>query len=219
MIQFFYFECFVLFDINMVFDVFDFFGLFGVIFGLCFLWDCLKIVGCVSIIQFGFKMDVKFIVYLIMFVVEVILMDDCVLVIVGGVEGILCWGDILVNVVIVKRVCGLVIDGLSCDIEGSEFIGYLVYGCGIMMISVCNWVIQIDFGKFVQMVGVIVYEDDYVIVDCCGMVFVFVDCIEEVFDFGECIVCCQDGMVVVVCVGCFVVEVMYDKEFEVIVVC
>ena len=108
------------------------------------------------------------------------------------------------------------IDGLSRDIEGSESIGYPVYGRGVTMISARNRVIQIDSGKPVQMAGVTVNEDDYVIADRCGAVFVPATRIEEVLSLGERIARRQDGMVAAVRTGRSVAEVMHDKEFEAI---
>jgi 4-hydroxy-4-methyl-2-oxoglutarate aldolase len=73
---------------------------------------------------------------------------------------------------VARNIRGSVIDGLSRDIEGSESIGYPVYGRGVTMISARNRVVQIDSGKPVQMAGVTVHEDDFVIADRCGTAFV-----------------------------------------------
>ena len=108
------------------------------------------------------------------------------------------------------------IDGLSRDIEGSESIGYPVYGRGITMISARNRVTQIDSGKPVQMAGVTVGQDDYVIADRCGTVFVPAARIEEVLELGERIARRQDAMLAAVRGGRPVAEVMHDKEFEAI---
>jgi regulator of RNase E activity RraA len=142
--------------------------------------------------------------------------DDRVLVIAGGVDGISCWGDILANAARVKGIRGSVIDGLSRDIEGSESIDYPVYGRGVTMISARNRVIQLSSGQPVTFAGVRVREDDYVIADRCGTVFVPADRIEEVVALGERIARRQDGMVNAVRAGRSVAEVMHDKEFEAI---
>ena len=146
--------------------------------------------------------------------IDAIVTDDRVLVIAGGVDGISCWGDILANAASSKKIRGSVIDGLSRDIEGSESIGYPVYGRGVTMISARNRVVQIDSGKAVEMAGVTVHQDDYVIADRSGTVFVPTSRIEEVLDLGEQIMQRQDGMVAAVRDGRSVAEVMHDKEFE-----
>jgi regulator of RNase E activity RraA len=103
---------------------------------------------------------------------------------------------------------------VSRDIEGSEAIGYPVYGRGITMISARNRVVQLDAGQPVRMAGVLVQQDDYVIADRCGTVFVPASRIEEILDLGERIARRQDGMVAAVRAGRPVAAVMHDKEFE-----
>jgi len=203
-------------DTNTVSDALDFLGMSGATYGLRPLWDCPKVVGRASTIQLGPKADANPTVHLISPVIDAVTTDDRVLVIAGGLNGISCWGDILANAAHVKQVRGSVIDGMSRDIEGSEAIGYPVFGRGVTMISARNRVIQIDSGTPVQMAGVTVHEDDYVIADRCGTVFVPASRIEEVLDLSERIAKRQDGMVAAVCAGRSVAEVMHDKEFEAI---
>ncbi|AWI58363.1 RraA family protein [Sinorhizobium fredii] len=203
-------------DTNTVSDALDFLGLPGATYGLRPLWKCPKIVGRASTIQLGPKTDAKPTVHLISPVIDAVATDDRVLVIAGGVDGISCWGDILANAARARNIRGSVIDGLSRDIEGSESVGYPVYGRGVTMISARNRVIQVDSGKPVQMAGVTVHQDDYVIADRCGTVFVAAASIEEVIDLGERIASRQDGMVAAVRSGRSVADVMHDKEFEAI---
>jgi regulator of RNase E activity RraA len=203
-------------DTNTVSDALDFLDIAGATFGLRPLWNCPKIVGRASTIQLGPKTDVAPAVHLISPVIDAVTTDDRVLVIGGGLEGISCWGDILANASIEKRIRGSIIDGVSRDIEGSEAVGYPVFGRGVTMISARNRVIQVDSGKPVQIAGVTVHEDDFVIADRCGAVFVPAARIDEVLDLGERIVHRQDGMVAAVRAGRSVAEVMHDKEFEAI---
>ncbi|MDQ2140230.1 RraA family protein [Alcaligenaceae bacterium B3P038] len=205
-------------DTNTISDALDFLGLPGATYGLRPLWNCSKIVGRASTIQLGPKGDAKPTVHLISPVIDAVVSDDRVLVVAGGVDGISCWGDILANAAKSKKVRGTVIDGLSRDIDGSASIGYPVYGRGVTMISARNRVIQVESGKPVQMAGVVVHEDDYVIADQCGSVFVPAERISDVLDLGERIAHRQDGMVAAVRSGRSVAEVMHDKEFESIAV-
>jgi 4-hydroxy-4-methyl-2-oxoglutarate aldolase len=204
------------FHTSTVSDALDFLALPGATVGLRPLWDCPKIVGRASTIQLGPKVGTAPTVHLISPVIARIETDDRVLVIAGGVEGISCWGDILANAAKVRRVRGSVIDGMSRDIEGSESIAYPVYGRGVTMISARNRVVQVASGTPVTMAGVIVHEDDYVIADRCGTVFVPASRIEEVLDYAERIARRQEGMVMAVRSGRSVEDVMHDKEFEAI---
>jgi len=204
-------------DTNTVSDALDFLGLAGATYGLRPLWDCPKVVGRASTVLLGPKKEAKPTVHLISPVIDAVTTDDRVLVISGGLEGISCWGDILANSAKVKGIRGTVIDGLSRDIEGSESISYPLYGRGVTMISARNRVVQIDSGTPVQMAGVTVHQDDYVIADRCGAVFVPQARIVDVLDLGEKITRRQDGMVAAVRAGRSVAEVMHDTQFEQIV--
>ena len=203
-------------ETNTVSDALDFLGLPGATFGLRPLWNCPKIVGRASTIQLGPKTDAQPTVHLISPVIADITTDDRVLVIAGGLDGISCWGDILANAAQVRNIRGSVIDGLSRDIDGSESIGYPLYGRGVTMISARNRVVQIDSGKRVRVAGVDVDEGDYVIADRCGTVFIPAARIDEVLALGERIARRQDGMVEAVRRGRSVADVMHDKEFEAI---
>ncbi|MNF42169.1 4-hydroxy-4-methyl-2-oxoglutarate aldolase [compost metagenome] len=203
-------------DTNTLSDALDFLGLPGATVGLRPLWNCPKIVGRASTVQLAPKQDAAPTVHLITPVVARIETDDRVLVIAGGVEGISSWGDILANAARQKGIRGSVIDGFSRDIKGSEAIGYPVFGRGVTMISARNRLVQVDAGCAVSMAGVTVQEDDYVIADECGTVFVPAEAIDKVLDLAERIDRRQAGMVEAVRAGRSVESVMHDSQFEAI---
>jgi 4-hydroxy-4-methyl-2-oxoglutarate aldolase len=203
-------------DTPTVSDALDFLSLPGATVGLRPLWDCPKVVGLASTVQLGPKSGSAPTVHLISPVIAAIEGDERVLVIAGGIDGVSCWGDILANAAKVKQVRGTVIDGFSRDIEANEAIAYPVYGRGATMISARNRVVQLASGTPIQVAGVTVREDDYVIADRCGTVFVPTDRIDEVLDLAERIARRQDGMVQAVRSGRSVEDVMHDKEFEAI---
>lgn len=203
-------------DSNTLSDALDFLNLPGATYGLRPLWDGPKVVGRASTVQLGRKTDAAPTVHLISPVIAAINSTDRVLVIAGGVDGISCWGDILANAAKVKGIRGTVIDGLSRDIDGSADIGYPLYGRGVTMISARNRVIQLSSGQPVSMAGVQVHEDDYVLADRCGTVFVPAAHIEAVLDLAERIARRQDGMLAAVRSGRSVEEVMHDRQFEAI---
>ena len=203
-------------DTNTVSDALDFLGIKGATAGLRPLWNCPKIVGRASTVLLGPKGDNLPTVHLITPVVERIDSDDRVLVIAGGLEGISCWGDTLANAAVSKRVRGTVIDGFSRDIDGNASIGYPVFGRGVTMISARNRVVQIDSAVTITVAGVEVSEDDYVIADNCGTVFVPQASIEQVVTIGERITRRQNAMVDAVRAGRSVAEVMHDSQFDAI---
>lgn len=204
-------------DTNTVSDALDFLGLPGATYGLRPLWNCPMIVGRASTIQLGSKAEgAPPTVHLITPVVDAITSNDRILVIAGGVEGISSWGDILANASKLKGVRGSVIDGMSRDIDGSRDIGYPVFGRGVTMISARNRLVQVDSGTPVRMRGIEVQQNDYVIADNCGTVFIQESRIEEVLELGERISQRQNKMIVEIRTGRQVAEVMHDRQFEAI---
>ena len=203
-------------DTNTVSDALDFLETEGATWGIVPLWNCPKITGRASTIQLGPKSDTKPTVHLISPVIDAVSSHDRILVIAGGREGISCWGDILANAAKGRGIRGSVIDGLSRDIEGSESIGYPVYGRGVTMISARNRVIQLSSGQPVRFAGIEVHEDDYVIADRCGTVFIPAHRIQKVLELAEKIARRQNGMVQAVRRGRSVAEVMHDSALDAI---
>ena len=203
-------------DTNTVSDALDFLGMPGATFGLLPLWNCPKITGRASTVQLGAKQDAAPTAHLISPVVARIDTDDRVLVIAGGAQGISCWGDILANAARMKGIRGSVLDGCSRDIKGSEAIGYPLYGRGVTMISARNRLVQVDAGCAVSMAGVTVKEDDYVMADECGTVFVAAEVIDKLLELAERIDRRQAAMVDAIRAGCSVERVMHDSQFEAI---
>jgi regulator of RNase E activity RraA len=201
-------------DTNTVSDALDFLGLPGATYGLQPLWDCPKIVGRASTVEVGAKTVAAPAVHLISPVIDEVTTDDRVLVIAGGIHGISCWGDILANACQTKHIRGTVIDGMSRDIDGSRDIGFPVFGRGVTMISARNRLVQYNSGSSLQVQGVTVNQDDYVIADRCGTVFIPASSIEDVVNLGERIDRRQTAMVEAVRSGRHVSEVMHDTQFE-----
>ncbi|CRL21953.1 Ribonuclease E inhibitor RraA/Dimethylmenaquinone methyltransferase [Penicillium camemberti] len=203
-------------DTNTVSDALDFLGLKGATYGLRPLWDCPKIVGRASTVKLGPKTDAAPTAHLLTPVIDAVTTDDRILVISGGTDGVSCWGDIIANASKVRRIRGTIIDGMSRDIDGSRDVGYPLYGRGVTMISARNRLVQVDSGTPLQMRGITVHQDDYVIADRCGTVFVPAKSIEEVLEYGERIDRRQALMVQAVRAGHPVSEVMHDTQFEAI---
>jgi regulator of RNase E activity RraA len=201
-------------DTNTISDALDFLGIKGATFSIRPLWDCKKIVGKASTIKLGPKQNENPTVHLISPVIDAIDSENRILVISGGTQGVSCWGDILANAAKQKNINGTVIDGCSRDIDGSQDIGYPLYGRDITMISARNRIVQVDSGCSIEFAGVTVNEDDYVIADRCGTVFITADKIQAVLDLAEKIEKRQAKMLDAVRSGKSVAQVMHDKEFE-----
>ncbi|SEL33720.1 Regulator of RNase E activity RraA [Variovorax sp. YR750] len=201
-------------DTNTVSDALDFLNLPGATVGLRPLWDCPRIVGRASTIQLAPKqVDGELTVHPITSVIAQSQGDDRILVIAGGIEGISCWGDIVANAARMKHIRGSVLDGYSRDIAGSEEIGYPVYGRGVTMVSARNRLVQTSVGEPVVVAGVKVAQDDFVIADRCGSVFIAAAHIDDVLDIAERTASKQAGMVSRIRAGQSVAEAMHDRNF------
>lgn len=201
-------------DTNTVSDALDFLGLKGAAYGLLPLWDCPKIMGRASTVAVGRKTDAAPTAHLITPIIDAVTTDDRILVVSGCIDGVSCWGDIVANAASAKGIRGTILDGMSRDIDGSRAVGYPVYGRGVTMISARNRIAQLASGEPVPMRGVTVHQDDYVIADRCGTVFIPAGRIEEVLELGERIDRRQNLMVRAVREGHPVSEVMHDTQFE-----
>jgi 4-hydroxy-4-methyl-2-oxoglutarate aldolase len=211
-----YLERLALQDTNTISDALDFLELKGATVGIRPLWNCPRIVGRATTIQLARKTDEQAGKHILTPTIAASQGEDRILVIVGGLEGISCWGDIVANAAQIKKIRGSVIDGYSRDIEGSEAIGYPVYGRGVTMISARNRLTQLSSGEPVVAGGVTVRQDDYVIADRCGTVFVPAERIGQVLDMAERTASRQAAMVAAVRSGRSVADVMHDKEFNAI---
>ena len=203
-------------DTNTVSDALDVLQLPGAVVGIRPLWNCPTVVGRASTVKLAPKTDAAPGVHLISPVIDAITGDDRVLVIAGGIDGVSCWGDIIANAAVAKSIRGAVIDGFSRDIDGSASIGFPVYGRGVTMVSARNRVVQVGAGVTISDGGVDVSENDFVIADRCGSVFVPAAVIEQVLDLGERIAAREAGMVDAVRSGRSVADVMHDSQFDAI---
>ncbi len=84
------------------------------------------------------------------------------------------------------------------------------------MISARNRAIQVSSGEPVRMAGVDVVQDDYLIADRCGTVFVPQARIAETLDLADRIARRQGGMIKAILAGRSAEDVMHDKEFDLI---
>ncbi|MGU9812080.1 RraA family protein [Pseudomonas sp. LF052] len=203
-------------DTNTVSDALDVLQLPGAVVGIRPLWNCPTVVGRASTVKLAPKTDAAPGVHLISPVIDAITGDDRVLVIAGGIDGVSCWGDIIANAAVAKNIRGAVIDGFSRDIDGSASIGFPVYGRGVTMVSARHRVVQVGAGVTISVGGVDVSENDFVIADRCGSVFVPAAVIEQVLDLGERIAAREAGMVDAVRSGRSVADVMHGSQFDAI---
>ncbi|EHA21092.1 hypothetical protein ASPNIDRAFT_55113 [Aspergillus niger ATCC 1015] len=202
-------------DTNTVSDALDVLNLRGATYGLRPLWNCPKIVGRASTVEVGPRIGTAPTPHPFAPTIDAVSSDDRILVIAGGLEGVSCWGDIIANAAKAKGIRGTVIDGVCRDIDGSVEVQYPLYGRAVTMISGRSRIVSVSAGKPVRVCGgVTVEQDDYVIADACGTVFVPAAHIAIVLTLAEQIHHREGQMVEAVRSGQTVSAVMRDSRFE-----
>lgn len=201
-------------DTNAVSDALDVLGLKGAMYRLRPLWNCPKIVGRASTVKIGLKPDAVPTAHPVTPILAEATTDAHILVISGGIDGVSCCDDIIENTWKPKRIRGAVINGWYRDTCGESEDGCPVYGRAVTKISGCNQETQVDFGTQLQMQGVLVRQDDYVIADSSGTVFVPAEHVEQVLEVGRRISRCRSLIAQAVEGGRPVSEVMNDPQFE-----
>lgn len=173
-------------DSNTVSDALDLLGLKGAVYGLLPLWDCPKIVGRARTVKVGLNPDAVPPTYPLTPMDEVT--TDGILVASGGIDGVSCWDHGIDNAWKAKRIRGAIIDGMCRDNKDSRDAGYPVYGRGVTTTSERGQVAQVCSGtplQVLQVRGVVVCQNDYVIADGSGTVFIPAERIERVLEVGE----------------------------------
>lgn len=203
-------------DTNAVSDALDFLQLKGATYGLRPLWDCPKIVGRANTVEVGPKTGTAATAHPFAQVIDTVTTDHRILVIAGGLDGVSCWGDIIANASKVKGIRGTIIDGVCRDVDGSRDAGYPIYGRDVTMISGRKRMVQVGAGTAVRVRGITVRQDDYVIADNCGTVFIPAEYIDTVVDLAEKITHRENLMIEDVKAGVPVSDVMHDARFQAI---
>lgn len=201
-------------DANTVSDALDFLSLEGAVYGLRPLRDCPKIAGRASTVKIGLKSEAAPTAQPVTPVFAEETADDRILTISGGIDGVSCCDDIIDNAWKLKRIRGAIINGVYQDPNDKQEDGCPIYGRGMTTLSERNQVLPVDSGTPLKIRGVTVRQDDYVIADISGTVFIAAEHIEQVLKVGEQIGRRQSRMAQAVQSGRPITEVIKDPEFE-----
>ena len=201
-------------DTCVVSDTLDSLNLPGATVGLRPLWGSPKIVGRIITVQIVPRSDVKPSEHLNTSAIEFGQEGDVIVVANGGRTDVSCWGDILANAAIKKRINGVVIDGACRDIDACEEIEFPVFGRAVVPVSARGRIVQKSFNETVMIAGVMVEPGDFLIADGSGTVFIPQQRADEVIQKASTLVYKQSLMVEAVRSGRSVVDVMHDREFD-----
>jgi regulator of RNase E activity RraA len=95
------------------------------------------------------------------------------------------WGDILTWVAAQKGVAGSLIDGVCRDTDRCVELNYPVFARGHTMRTAKDWMTADAYNVTVQIAGVRVEPDDWVVGDADGVVIIPADRMEKVLDIAE----------------------------------
>lgn len=201
-------------DTCTVSDALDSLHLPGATVGIRPLWGSPKIVGRIITVQIIPKSDVNPSEHLNTAAIESGMEDDVIVVANGGRTDVSCWGDILANAALVKKINGVVIDGACRDIDACEKIKFPVFGKAVVPVSARGRIVQKSFNETVMLAGVLVEPRDFLIADASGTVFIPHHKAEEVIQLASKLALKQSLMVEALKSGRSVVDIMHDREFD-----
>ncbi|KAM0541944.1 hypothetical protein ACHAPJ_013006 [Fusarium lateritium] len=155
----------------------------GATFGLLPLWRCPKIVGRVSTVEFGINPDTSVSSHSVSSFLDDLKTNDRIIVISGGISGVSCFENIINHARKSSCIRGAIIDGACQGNDDLRHAEYPVYGRGFASKHV--EATQVGAGTPLKLRGLMVYQDDYVIADNSGTVFVSAAHIEKVLETAE----------------------------------
>ena len=95
------------------------------------------------------------------------------------------WGGLLSRGALAKGIVGVVVDGAVRDVDEAADLGLPIFSRAAVPVTARGRVAEHDFGCAVTIAGVAVAQDDWVLADGSGVVFVPAQNIEEVLAAAE----------------------------------
>lgn len=201
-------------DSCAVSDALDTLGLAGATTGIRALWPVTdRVVGRAKTVTAGPRQADKPAQHIAAAAIEAAGAGDVLVIANEGRLDVSCFGGILTLAASRRGIQGVVIDGACRDIAESEEHGFAVFGRAVVPVSARGRIVQVAMGEPVAFAGVTVEQDDFVIADSNGVVFVPAAQITRVLDLAERIVAREAAMAEAVLAGDPVTEVMHDSRF------
>jgi len=95
------------------------------------------------------------------------------------------WGGILSRAAGMRKIAGVIVDGICRDIDESRELGFPVFGRGVLPVTARGRVIETEFNKPVSIGSITVRPGDWVIADGSGVVFITVENLQAVVEQAE----------------------------------
>jgi len=95
------------------------------------------------------------------------------------------WGGILSRAAGMKKIAGVIVDGICRDIDESRELEFPVFGRGVLPVTARGRVIETAFNESVNIGPVTVRPGDWVIADGSGVVFIAAENLKTVVEQAE----------------------------------
>jgi 4-hydroxy-4-methyl-2-oxoglutarate aldolase len=95
------------------------------------------------------------------------------------------WGGILSRAAGMKKIAGVIVDGICRDIDESRELGFAVFGRGVLPVTARGRVIETAFNEPVNIGPITVRPGDWVIADGSGVVFIAAENVGTVVEHAE----------------------------------
>lgn len=95
------------------------------------------------------------------------------------------WGGLLSRAALVRKVQGVIVDGLCRDIDEGREVGFPIFARGVIPATARGRIIETDFNGPIRVGDATVHPGDWVIADGSGVVFIAAADIEAVLDQAE----------------------------------
>jgi regulator of RNase E activity RraA len=95
------------------------------------------------------------------------------------------WGGILSRAAGMRKIAGVIVDGICRDIDESRELGFPVFGRGVLPVTARGRVIETEFNTPVIIGSITVRPGDWVIADGSGVVFIAAENLQVVVEQAE----------------------------------
>ena len=105
------------------------------------------------------------------------------------------WGGILSRAAGIRKIAGVIVDGICRDIDESRELGFPVFARGVLPVTARGRVIETEFNTPVIIGSITVRPGDWVIADGNGVVFIAAENLQAVVEQAEKLVVREAGLI------------------------
>ena len=123
------------------------------------------------------------------------------------------WGGILSRAAGMRKIAGVIVDGICRDIDESRELGFPVFARGVLPVTARGRVIETEFNRAVIIGSITVRPGDWVIADGSGVVFIAAENLQAVVEQAEKLVAREAELIADIEAGTPVSQVM-SRTYE-----